>query len=92
MVPSDHITKSTNHYHARFDFAKIELTLLVSVSIQLDVSLFSPSRCCLHLKSGLVYCGLGSNCESFFDLCSVGIDSSCTGGAVRPAVTHEFSH
>ena len=29
------------------------MTLPVSVSIQLDVSLFSPSRCCLHLMSGL---------------------------------------
>ena len=29
------------------------MTLPVSVSIQLDVSLSSPSRCCLHLKSGL---------------------------------------
>ena len=26
-----------------------------------------------------VRCRLGSNCESFFDSCSVGIDSSCTG-------------
>ena len=39
-----------------------------------------------------VHCRLGSNCESFFDACSVGIDSSCTGGAVRPAVTRVFSH
>ena len=38
-----------------------------------------------------VHCRLGSNCESFFDSCSVGIDSSCTGGTVRPAVTHVFS-
>ena len=29
-----------------------------------------------------VRCRLGSNCESFFDSCSVGIDSSCTGGTV----------
>ena len=33
--------------------ARIDMTLPVSVSIQLDVSLSSPSRCCLHLKSGL---------------------------------------
>ena len=29
-----------------------------------------------------VHCRLGSNCESFFDSCSVGIDSPCGGGAV----------
>ena len=29
------------------------MTLPVSISIQLEVSLFSPSRCCLHLTSGL---------------------------------------
>ena len=32
---------------------QLEMTLPVSVSIQLDVSLSSSPRCCLHLKSGL---------------------------------------
>ena len=31
-----------------------------------------------------VRCRHGSNCESRFDSCSVGIDSSCTCGTVRP--------
>ena len=29
-----------------------------------------------------VHCKLGSNCEPFFDSCSVGIDSACSGGTV----------
>ncbi len=40
MVPSDHIARST-------------MATLASISIELAVSLSSPSRCCLHVKSGL---------------------------------------
>ena len=47
MVPNQAHDKSTDSN------ARIEMTLPVSVSIQLDVSLFSPSRCCFLLKSGL---------------------------------------
>ena len=40
MVPPDHIARST-------------MTTSASISIKLAVSLSSPSRCCLHVKSGL---------------------------------------
>ena len=54
--------------------ARIEMTLPVSVSIQLDVSLFSPSRCC-HLKSGLYIADLNRTTNRSSTSCSVGIDS-----------------
>ena len=69
-----------HHDHACFDL------VLTRGLVVFTFSLLPPCQ----VRS--VQCRLGSNCESFFDSCSVGIGSSCTGGTVRPEVTHAFSH
>ena len=57
---------------------------LIRCLVVLTISLLPPQVWSFHCKPG--------NCQSFFDSSSVGIDSSCTVGMARLAVTQVFSH